>query len=347
MDSLLCLIDLLLVRLLVVNGLMKSGANCNAIEDLTYLFDQGNSLYEYRKATGHREKSAIESFPSIPKQLAMLYGPGLYQPTFAKRLDAVQTYLRLLDILLPTDQALTSGHLWHNDLHGENIFVSHENPTQVIGIIDWQSIQIAPLFDHCMDPVFLDYCGPPIGDSLKRPELPDDIQSLPMHERDAIIRQFMDKSVMVAWRMLVKKKNPAQYSAIMFEYTTEGSILHLSHHLYEIGEAYVSALSLDLYRQYLERPAGDANRYNFPLAFSVGKALEIESERAAAQLSSEAMRSIRHELGGLWPDKGLIEHDNYEELKSKLLRVKEELTAKLAHSDRERDIFEQFWPFDS
>ncbi|KAK2734623.1 hypothetical protein FQN57_001617 [Myotisia sp. PD_48] len=97
---------------------------------------QGNSLYEYRKAIGLREERAIETFPDIPKQLAMLYGPGLYQPTLKNRLGAVDSYLQLLEVLLPTDPSLTSGHLWHDDLHGENIFVNPAKPTEIIGIID-------------------------------------------------------------------------------------------------------------------------------------------------------------------------------------------------------------------
>ncbi|KAI2044691.1 hypothetical protein LOZ43_006283 [Ophidiomyces ophidiicola] len=276
------------------------------------------SLQEYRQATGLREKSAIKTFSDtpVPKQLTMLYGPDLYQPTLKKRLEAAESYLQLLSLLLPTDSALTSGHIWHNDLHGENIFVSQNMPTQVIGIIDWQSIQIAPLFDHCMDPTFLEYSGTPIGDSLKRPELPD-TKSMSKDERDLAIKHYLDMSVMVAWRMLVKKKNPAQYRAILFEFTTEGYLLHLSRRLYELGEAYFSALLLDL--------CTERGNENFPLVFSEERKLEIEGDREAAQLSSEAMRDLERRLDGLWPEKALIEHENYDEVKSRLREVKEEL----------------------
>ncbi|KAK2855626.1 hypothetical protein FQN49_005006 [Arthroderma sp. PD_2] len=306
-----------------------------------------DSLYEYRRAIGFREKLAIEREPSPPKQLAMLYGPRLYQPTQRKRLGAVESYLKLLSVLLPLDLELASGHLWHDDLHSENIFVNKEKPTEVVGIIDWQSTQISPLFDHCMDPAFLAYDGTPIGDSLRRPELPDNIKSLPDDEKKEIIQHYFDKSVMVAWRMLVKKKNPSQYTAAMFENTTKGYLLLLSRRLFELGEPQFHALSLDLHEELLESHAANGEKPEFPLSFSEGKKFEIDADREAAQLSSEAMRSIQQRLGGLWPDKALVEHEDYREFKARILQIKEELTAELAQNSEERAEFDKLWPFDN
>lgn len=44
--------------------------------------------------------------------------------------------------------------LWHTDLHMGNIFVSSEDPTKVVSIIDWQSISIAPLLIQARFPGF-------------------------------------------------------------------------------------------------------------------------------------------------------------------------------------------------
>lgn len=115
----------------------------------------------------------------------MLYGPKLYNPTAIKKLEALSNLLRILDFLLPADPQLTSSHLWHNDLHDENIFVDPENLTPIRGIIDWQSTQILPLFDNSMDPSFLTYEGPEVGDNLDIPELPDSHDSLLADEKRA------------------------------------------------------------------------------------------------------------------------------------------------------------------
>ncbi|KAK2734622.1 hypothetical protein FQN57_001616 [Myotisia sp. PD_48] len=197
-----------------------------------------------------------------------------------------------------------------------------------------------------MDPIILDYDGHPIGDSLKRPELADtDLMS--KDERRAAIQQFYNSSLMVAWRMLVKKKNPGQYKAIMLKDTTIGRLFHLYRRIYELGDAFFHALSLDLYRESSKNPTTtDEGKPEFPLSFPEEKVLENENDRELIQLSTEIMRSVREELGELWPAHGLIDHDKYEELMLRISVIKEEFATKLADSDEERAIFEYFWPFD-
>jgi len=51
----------------------------------------------------------------------MVCGPGLYEPSAAKKSAAIQSYLNIHDALLPNDPAITVPTLWHRDLHEENI----------------------------------------------------------------------------------------------------------------------------------------------------------------------------------------------------------------------------------
>lgn len=106
-----------------------------------------------------REIAAVKTLQRIPDQIMMLCGPKLYEPTATKKLEALRYYLRILEFLLPTDPQLTSGNLWHNDLHDENIFVDPEDPTQIRGIIDWQSTQIRPYLITRWTPVSLHMKG--------------------------------------------------------------------------------------------------------------------------------------------------------------------------------------------
>lgn len=45
--------------------------------------------------------------------------------------------------------------LWHKDLHIGNIFVSDEDPTKIVSVIDWQSAVVAPLFCQVQFPAFI------------------------------------------------------------------------------------------------------------------------------------------------------------------------------------------------
>ena len=72
--------------------------------------------------------------------------------------------------------------IWHTDLHLGNIYVSEEDPTQVVSIIDWQSISVGPLFLHATWPQFLkpddDYiCG------TVQPQLPNNFDQLDEAEK--------------------------------------------------------------------------------------------------------------------------------------------------------------------
>ncbi|DAA73868.1 TPA_exp: Uncharacterized protein A8136_3854 [Trichophyton benhamiae CBS 112371] len=298
------------------------------------------SLLDYRLAIGHREEMAIRSLKYIPNQCAMLHGPGAYQPTTGKKLAAVKLYSQMLGHILPREAGLTSGHLWHNDLHSENIFVNPAKPTEITGIIDWQSIQIAPLIDHCLDPSFLGYEGPDVGEDPQPPALREDIDSLEADERRAAIKQFYDTSVMVAWRMLVKQKNPDQHAAIRFRKSKAGHMLGLSQNLFVFGEAHFRALVLDLRDEWVKLGK------EFPLEFSTAEISEIEADVKAADMGIGFMNMMIEKMGDLWPEKGVIDHENYDVVMAMLHDIKTELIERVVHSPEDRKAFDMFWPFD-
>ncbi|KAK2802564.1 hypothetical protein FQN51_004356 [Onygenales sp. PD_10] len=300
------------------------------------------SMLDYLTAAGLKEKVAIENLQYIPKQMVIVYGPdGLYQPTLAKKLSAVDYYLKAVKDLIPTDadaKLVSGGHLWHNDLHCESILVNPEKPTEILGIIDWQSVQISPLFQNDIDPSFLGYDGPELkDDDLTPPEL-EDTSSLDAAGQALAIRTFYKTSLMVAWRMLVKEKDPSQYTAIRFRRSLRGHLLNLGKSTFTLGEAHTRALFLDLKA---EEPA-------FPLWFSETEKAEIERDALAVHQGTELMKDIADRLTerDLWPEKGLIESENYEAVMAELRSIKGELMAQFAKSEADRKIFEELWIFD-
>lgn len=45
--------------------------------------------------------------------------------------------------------------LWHTDLHLGNIYVSEDEPTRMVSIIDWQYVYVGPTFLQANWPEFL------------------------------------------------------------------------------------------------------------------------------------------------------------------------------------------------
>lgn len=145
----------------------------------------------------------------------MLTGPGIYQPSRTKKLGALNMYQQRLGNILSAkandteSQNMLPSWLWHNDLHGENISVNSNYHTQITAIIDWRSTQVFPLFDHHMDPVFLDYQGPDIGENLEQPA-PFDAFGMSESEEEAAFERHVTPVLMTAWRC-VKGRSPTQY----------------------------------------------------------------------------------------------------------------------------------------
>ncbi|GAT24392.1 phosphotransferase enzyme family protein [Aspergillus luchuensis] len=190
------------------------------------------------------------------------------------------------------DTALTTPHLWHNDLHDDNIFIDPQNPETITSVIDWQSTHISPLFTHNPDPAFLDWADglePETLDLLPRPNL----SGLTPQERAAAVREYTTQNLFIGWRKLTRAKNPALYRAIEFRKTP---------------------------------------------------AYGVACDGAVA--GTELVDGVKEQLGGLWPDKGLIENERYKECRAALGELRDRIVEELGESEEEREEYRRWWPFD-
>ncbi|KAL9607872.1 MAG: hypothetical protein Q9167_007261 [Letrouitia subvulpina] len=308
-------------------------------------FDRGpwNTLEDYASATGKREITCVQSLNRLPPSPVTLHGPGTYQPTREKKLKALQCYLAIFKYLLPTDQSILSSCLWHGDLHAENIFVDPETPTKVVGIMDWQSAELAPLFEHARQPYFLDYEGPPVM-GLERPRLPDNLVQLEAATQKSAKALYLNQSLSALYKALLHKQNPRHYRAMAFQETSSFDLLLLARNLLVDGEATYLAQVLELEKVWADLPGVCAHGApSFPLQFSHEEKAEIEADVNGALRGIEAMREVQNNLGELFPDRGLVRNDQYQETRDALRQARERLIETHASDDSDREIC---WPFD-
>ncbi|OQE07809.1 hypothetical protein PENVUL_c012G04689 [Penicillium vulpinum] len=99
------------------------------------------------KALVQRETACLEKFSDFSgdTQQGIFGGSGGYHPTKEAKLSVLQNFLKICPYILPRNEKLSTGVLWHNDLHIYNIFVDIENPSQITGVIDWQGTPICPM----------------------------------------------------------------------------------------------------------------------------------------------------------------------------------------------------------
>ena len=140
---------------------------------------------------------------------------------------------------------MTSSCLWHPGLHQENIFVDPKHPSNIVAIIDWQSTEIAPIFNQLRQPYFLDYEGPPtIG--FQKPELPDNYEQLNSALKNKAWSLYLSQMLSTMYRFLLRNEAPLLYQTWEYQQTTSFDLLLIAQRLLIDGEAQYLASILEL-----------------------------------------------------------------------------------------------------
>lgn len=324
--------------------IFRGGHVCYGYSNLSIAANKylGASITQYLQAIGTREKKAVQSLKPA-KQIALFCGPNLYQPDRERKLVALTWYQQIIDALIPKGSTITNPYLWHNDLHGDNIFADPCNPKNITGIIDWQSCHIAPLFNQNPDPAFLnwDNLEPETLDLAPRPNLSE----LLPEERATAIHNYATQNVFIGWRKLMFAKNPDLYRVIEFRKTPAYGLIFLAHRIFEYGEAHFQSLLIDLKDSWGDLPTVTED---FPSPLDLSEAdidlIKLRSDGAVA--GTELVAEVKKSLGDLWPDKGFIEHERYNDCKAALDKLQAQIADRLAETDEEKAEYRKYWPFD-
>ena len=118
----------------------------------------------------------------FPRPQGLFNGLGQYRPTPTSKLSALTNYLKVAKNLLPKQESFRASVMWHNDLHANNIFVNPEKPTEIVAIIDWQSVHLTPFFLQARHPALIEFNGQ-IPEGFGRVELPENFADLSADEQ--------------------------------------------------------------------------------------------------------------------------------------------------------------------
>jgi hypothetical protein len=286
--------------------------------------------------------ACVNQVAQLPKSPITLCGPGTYLPTREKKIKALNAYLKLIEFLLPTDPESASAHLWHSDLHVANIFVNPSKPTQIVGLIDWQATELAPLYFQARQPQIIDYDGPPVQ-GLERPQPPQDLEKLDAAEKKRLLTIYEQQSLCVLYNILTHHQNPKLYTAHQFQHTMSHTLLLLARNLLIDGEATYLLQVAELEATWNELPGAKGSAY--PFSFSKEERGQIEAEVEGVVRGMDAMHSIRESIGKLFPEQGIVRPELYEEALDALSQMKEQVIDTFATTEHERHVWEKMWPF--
>jgi hypothetical protein len=142
----------------------------------------------------------------------------------------------LIKFLLPADRAISSAHLWPRDPYVANIFVNPSKPSEIVGLIDWQSTELSPLYFRARQPHILDYDGPPVS-GLEWPQPPKDTEKLEAKERMHAWILYIQQALCSLYNNLTHYENPKLYAALEFQETASYFLLLIARNLLIDGEA--------------------------------------------------------------------------------------------------------------
>ncbi|KAF3480542.1 phosphotransferase family protein [Arthroderma uncinatum] len=322
-------------------------------------FDRGpwTNAKDYAKAAGYREMACIAQISQLPKSPIGLYGPQTYRPSKEKKIKALQAYMEIVEHLLPGDKSIQTSHLWHNDLHAENIFVNPENPSEICGLIDWQTTELAPLYDHTIEPYFLDYQGPRMnGGLLTRPDLEevqklfeDDTELTPAEKKRKAESLFWRMALVSLWRYTIHMGIEPLFRALEFRGTVNFTLLVFARNLFLNGEAAYLAILAEQYRNnWLDIPGmRSSSNKGFPYEFTPEELKDIDFDCEGATNGINIMQDVKEAVGShFFRVDGTVDHEDYEVAKEYIRLTKGDFMSKYPESDEERREWEAAWPFD-
>ncbi|KAH8431719.1 uncharacterized protein LDX57_009374 [Aspergillus melleus] len=303
--------------------------------------EDGSQIKEHFFAVGH----STEYGPTTP----VAFGPirsRPYNPSRAKKAAALQNYLRLVKFLSPLDHSISCAVLWHPDLHGENISVNPEKPWEVLGIIDWQSSELLPLFEQARQPYFLDYDGP-VVEGLDPPPFPENFDQLDPAEQAEAQSLYMNMSLSALYRRFTCANNERLFRAMGCRQTSSFEMMLFAHNILVDGEALYQSRMLELEEEWQCLPGVQAaGNPPIPIRFSADEANSIEEDVVGTIRAMELMRSVKQSLGNLWPEKGVVSPGQYDQVKMLMSQAKAEIVAPLASSEQDKVAWEKAWPYD-
>ncbi|KAG5991965.1 hypothetical protein E4U52_003181 [Claviceps spartinae] len=261
------------------------------------------------------EIACVQHISHLPPSPVSLHGPGLYQPTREKKVAALECYLKLLKYLLPADRSLGTSHLWHSDLHAGNVLVDPGNRTRIIGLIDWQSTEISPLYFQARQPNFIDYHGPAIRGS-ERPDLPPDYDQLEGDAKEA------------AYILCISTSRSAQFiDCFEFQDSVSFTLLLLARTILILGEAPYLAQACDLENEWETFPGAQGSA--FPLTFTATERQRIQEDVENSVVGAQAMRILKERIGESFPEQGFVLENEYDEVVGVLAQATSEVLSEV------------------
>ena len=302
----------------------------------------GPSVDAYIRSCAARELACIEKLSTYPGQRGLYNGPNQYCPTKELKKRALQDYLKIATHMLPKDAKLSKPSLWHPDLHTNNIFVDPSQPTKILNIIDWQAVNIAPLFRQARHPALVNFEGP-IPEGLNPIALPDGFDDMTEEEKRQAKVLRAAQSLYKLYEIHMIWQCPEVAQALRFQGTLPGKITALAGVIFSDGEPALQEMLIRLQDKWATTVDSSIP---CPLSFTPEERAEQRDLLDAWNKSIELKHDVLSEMGEYDEWDGWVNHKNYKIYKERLARCRESFLSRMAKTEEERSQWIHAWPFE-
>lgn len=302
----------------------------------------GSSPSELVHSRAERELACIEKYSSFPSPQGLFGGPNQYRPTKELKIEVLQNYLKVATCILPNDVNLSKPTLWHADLHTNNIFVDPAHPTTIVNIIDWQAVNISPLFLQARHPSLIDFEGP-VPEGFEPPTLPEDFDSMSADQQQQAKNLRAAQSLYKLYEILMLRQCPEITCALRFRDTLPGQITGLANSIFSNGEPVLQRMLIRLQHEWA---TCIGSTIACPLAFTSEEAIQQQRLEGSWNHGVELMHEVLTETGAYQGWDGWVNHNNYSMYQERLVRCRENFINRHAvRTAEERSQWMQAWLF--
>ncbi|KAL2061554.1 hypothetical protein VTL71DRAFT_6931 [Oculimacula yallundae] len=307
-----------------------------------------STIEEYVAAIAFREIACVEKglkYPRMPEGL--FYGPRQHQPSASTKLSALTDYLKVAPYVLPEKEVTHASVLWHGDLHTQNIFVDPENPTRILGIIDWQSVSASPLFMQVTRPAFLDFNGP-IPEELGKISLPQNFDTLSPDDQREAKALHQAQTLHNLYMARCCQQNPEAFLAMQQKDSLRHQVTVVPSTIIMDYEPYLNHLLRDVEKEWPNIVGLGSDGHPLiqcPLHFSTAVIEQQEKDEELWAQGVELMNTFISDVGAFKHWDGRVSNEDYETSKVQLASGIEQFLDREARNAEERAAWLKALPF--
>ena len=269
----------------------------------------------------------------------LFYGPRQYKPSLSKKLSALENYLKLSPYVLPENKATHASVLWHGDLHSQNIFVAPEDPSRIVGIIDWQSVSACPLFMQVGRPAFLDFNGP-TPEELGKVPLPPNFDLMDLDEQRKAKKLHLAQTLHNLYLVRCLQGNETVFQAIHGQNTLQHQVSVVPGLVLMDYEPLLNNLLRDVEKDWAHIVAARGDGLSpgtpFPLYFSNEEIQQQEQDGELWAQGVELMDAFVRDTGCFKHWDGRVTDVDYERSRRELAEGVKRFLDREASNDEER-----------